>query len=264
MSSDPATWQHPAMMLHRESRCPGYARPMRVGTPGPKTAGTGAPSSSHEHSTCTTAVARPGFLAAVLYYVGGHVLQPSGDPSQRMNDAEIVDWARDSYGALWAGGVVSIVGALLLGIWGVVLVDRLDEWSRRRLVPDIARASVQLSAGVLSLSGIAQLFSGTASMPGEHLESESFVPMLSILYGNVAASAWCLLAPAAICAALAGGAPRWMRIASGVLASLLLITVVLPPVSWPFGMLWVIVTSIALLTTPADVTPTASPVTASS
>jgi type IV secretory pathway TrbD component len=181
-----------------------------------------------------------------------------------MNDAEIVDWARDSYGALWAGGVVSIVGALLLGIWGVVLVDRLDEWSRGRLVPDIARASVQLTAGVLSLSGIAQLFSGTASMPGEHLESESFVPMLSILYGNVAASAWCLLAPAAICAALAGGAPRWMRIASGVLASLLLITVVLPPVSWPFGMLWVIVTSIALLTTPADVTPTASPVTASS
>lgn len=207
--------------------------------------------------------AAAGLVAGALYYVGGHVLQPSGDPSQGMNDAEIVEWARDSYGALWAGGVVSLVGALLILVWGVALVNRLGEWSRGRLVVDIARASVQLTVGVLSVAGVAQVFTGSASMPGEHLDSESFVPVLSILYGNLAASAWCLLAPAAVCVALAGGAPRWLRITSGVFAALLLLTVALPPVSWPFGMLWVFVMSVGLMTSAVRVGRTQEPVTAS-
>jgi hypothetical protein len=226
---------------------------MQVGTTGPETAGTNA---GHRHGMNTQPAPRllaaTGFLAGVLYFVGGHVLQPSGDPSQGMNDSEIVDWARDSYGALWAGGVVSLVGALLLLVWGLALVDRLGEWSRARLVVDIARASVQLTAGALSIAGIAQVFCGTASMPGEHFDSESFVPVLSILYGNLAASAWCLLAPAAVCLALAGGAPRWLRITSGVLAAFLTVTVALPPISWPWGMLWVFVTSVGLLTASAQ------------
>ena len=241
------------MMLSGESRRLGYARPIKVGTQGPETAGTN-PRHRFPMNTqpASRLLAATGLLAGVLYFVGGHVLQPSGDPSQGMNDAEIVDWARDSYGALWAGGVVSLVGALLLLVWGLALVDRLGEWSRVRLVTDIARASVQLTAGVMSIAGIAQVFTGSASMSGEHLDSESFVPVLSILYGNLAASAWCLLAPAAVCVALAGGAPRWIRITSGVFGALLLLTVALPPVSWPFGMLWVFVMSVGLLTASAQ------------
>jgi len=198
-------------------------------------------------------LAATGIMSGVLYYIGGHVLQPTGDPSQGMKDTEIVEWARDSYGALWAGGIVSLASALLILTWGVVLADRLDVWTRGRAVPHVARASVALTAGVLGISGIMQVLSGAASMPGEPLESESAVPVLSILYGNLAASAWCLLAPAAVCVALSGAAPRWMRITSGVLAVPLIATVALPPVSWPFGMLWVIVISAGLLAIPAEV-----------
>lgn len=212
--------------------------------------------------TAPRLLAATGILAGVFYYIGGHLLQPSGDPSRRMSDAEIVRWAHESYGALWAGGVVSLLGALLLLVWGVALTDRVDAWAPGPLAGPVARASVQLTAGALGVAGIAQVLSGTGSMPSEHLESESFVPVLAILYGNLAASAWCLLAPAAASVALAAGAPRWIRGLSGASAVLLLASVGLPPVSWPFGMLWVIVTSLCLLATAADVARSAPALTA--
>jgi len=192
-------------------------------------------------------LAATGILAGAFYFVGGHLLQPTGDPSQGMTDAEIVRWAEDSYGALWAGGIVSLISTLLLLGWGAALVERLHTWAPGRLAVPLVRASTQLTAGALGVAGIAQVLTGTGSMPSEHIESESFVPVLVILYGNLAASAWCLLAPAAVCVAVAGGAPRWVRATSAVFAVLLLATLALPPVSWPFGILWVAVMSLAVM-----------------
>lgn len=200
----------------------------------------------------TRLLAAAGVLAGVCYFLGGHVVQPSsGDPSQRMTDSEIVDWAHDSYGALWAGGIVSMVGALLLLVWGVAVAERVAASTPDRLTGPIARASVLVASSALAIAGVCQVFTGTASMPGEHLESESFIPVLAILYGNLAASAWCLLAPAAAGVAMAGSFPRWTRVTSGVLAALLLACFALPPVSWPFGLLWAFTTSAGLAATDA-------------
>jgi len=198
-------------------------------------------------ATTTRLLAAAGILAGVFYVLGGHFVQPSGDASQGMTDSEIVAWARDSYGALWAGGVVTLAGALLFLAFGLGVVHRLTLWSSAPFLAVTARASVQLTAAMLALGGITQVWTGAASAPGEKLDSESFVPVMTIFYGNLAASAWCLLAPAAVCVAAATGAPRWIRVASGILGGLLLVTVALPPVSWIVGMVWLVAMSAGLL-----------------
>ncbi len=185
-----------------------------------------------------------GLTTPVLAYVAIHILFPSGAPEQ-LTDAELIAAAASGPRMIWAGGALALVAAMFLVIWASLLSLRLEERACPAWLTRAASGAVTLVAGLVALGGVLQVLVGIVSTPAEAFASESFVPVVTLLYGHINLFAWCLLAPAAF-AVVASQSPRAVRILSGTLGVILLATVALPPISWLFGFLFLITASLGL------------------
>lgn len=197
-------------------------------------------------------VAALGPTLCVLSFVGIHVTHPSGQP-ELMTDSQMIHWVESGAHGIWFGGALSVIAALLLMAWISLLADRLESWSATPLARRLAMIAASTSTGLLALGGLLQISAGILGTPEEHIESASLLPVVTMLYGYLGVSAWCLLAVPACAVLLSAGAPHWLRLASALPTLGLLASLALPPISWGPAFLWVLVVSVPLATS-RDVT----------
>jgi hypothetical protein len=193
--------------------------------------------------------------------MGLHIMHPPGAP-EHMSDAQVIGWVRSATAQIWAGGSFSIVAALLLLVFAQGWAAQILSWGAPAWAGSVARMSVALSAAVVALSGLLQISSAMGSLPSEHTAEPSLIATVVNLYGILGVSAWVFLLPAAAAGLIARqNRPRWALIVCVITTIALLSALVIPPLSWATGPLWLITISLGCLLAPTRRSP-ASPSTA--
>lgn len=182
-------------------------------------------------------LALTGLAVPVASFVALHEMHPAGRP-ERMTDSQLAEWAQSGAHTIWAGGVLQLAAALLLLVFAAGLDDRLRSWGAGPVRRRTGAGSFVVVSGLVALSAILQIMTGVIATPEEAQRSETLLPVLALLYGNLNVAVWCLLVPAVVVTAWAPRAPKWLRIVSGLLAVPLSLTLALPFMSWFPAFVW--------------------------
>jgi hypothetical protein len=193
--------------------------------------------------------ASAGAAAAVLSFVGVHVMHPPGTP-EFMTDTQVAAWIAPAAKQIAAGGSLGLLACLLLLVFAQGWSAQLSAWGAAPWVARLAEASFSVTAAALGIGATLQVAAGLSAL--EKAAEPSLAATLLNLYGILAISAWILLLPAVLAGLLAfRRGPRWVFIVSAVASIMLTLGIALPPVSWGLAGAWLIAVSVGCLSTRA-------------
>lgn len=186
-----------------------------------------------------------GLAVPVTSYVALHEMHPAGRV-ENMTDPELARWAQSGAHMIWAGGTLQLVAAVLLLVVAAAVDESWQRWGATAGQRRVGAASFHLVAGLVALAALLQVMTGVIATPGEAQGSDTLLPVLALLYGNLNVAVWCLLLPATAVTATSRRAPGWLRIVSVLIALLLLATLALPFISWFPAYAWLVAVAVAI------------------
>jgi hypothetical protein len=186
-----------------------------------------------------------GLAVPVVSYVALHVMHPEGR-IENMTDPQLAEWAQSGAHMIWAGGALELAVALLMLVFAAGLDERWQHWGASPALRRVGAASFHLVAGLVAICALLQVMTGVIATPEEAQESETLLPVLALLYGNLNVAVWCLLLPATAVTAAARRAPTWLRLVSALVALVLAGTLALPFVSWFPAFVWLAALAVAV------------------
>lgn len=206
-------------------------------------------SSTHPASPPRGLWAPAGATAAVLSFIGVHVMHPPGAP-EHMTDAQVVAWITPAATQIAAGGSLGLLACLLLLAFGQGWSAQLHAWGTPAWASQLAGTSITVTAATLGVGTLLQVIAGLSYLPSENTTQPSLAATLVNLYGGLTTSAWALLLPAVLAGFGARRAgPRWAVVVAALSTTTVALSVALPPIAWAPAGAWLITISIGRLVT---------------
>lgn len=206
----------------------------------------------------TRTIARTGGAAGALYVVlafVGEAVAGSGDsPAPGSPAADYARWLADNAPTTgtYAGAFLALIGLLAFVVFAAALYDVLRRSERERTwLPTAALGAALVSAAIKIGSAPALLAAFSVRNTVDPQLAKVLVEMNDYAFLLTWALDAVMLGAVAACALRTNALPRWLAIAAGVIAPLLLASVAggnqAPPFGFLLGFLWFVAASVVLV-----------------